>query len=77
MRYISYNLEDTMSVEDTFETVRDQIVNLFGDDYSTGTIRHHYDLYVDKHPEADISEIKKGVTTSLVKGRKDTRSRKK
>ena len=48
--------------------------SLYDNDYAENTIKHQYDLFVKKHPDASAKEITKEISKKLVTGKTDRRS---
>lgn len=65
---------DNFDEEVRYNDVLGRIRNIYDDDYAEHTIKHQYDLYVKKHPDASAKEITKEISKKLVIGKTDKRS---
>ena len=64
---------DNFDEEVRYNDVLGRIRNIYDDD-AEHTIKHQYDLYVKKHPDASAKEITKEISKKLVTGKTDRRS---
>ena len=65
---------DNFDEDIRYNDVLGRIRSIYDNDYAENTIKHQYDLFVKKHPDASAKEITKEISKKLVTGKTDRRS---